>query len=146
VISKQDPAYFRFFEKVEKTDGCWLWTGALNVGGYGSFGFGDKRLGAHRFSYEIHKGEIPEGLFVCHSCDVRRCVNPDHLWLGNNAENMKDMYDKGRRPRVDNPTCARGHSYEEGFSIRVQNGHTKRTCLACKRIREASYREKKKNK
>jgi hypothetical protein len=78
--------------------GCWLWTGALMPQGYGSIGVPGTRTTtlAHRASYEVHRGEIPPGMFVCHTCDVRRCINPDHLWLGTQADTMADMVAKGR--------------------------------------------------
>lgn len=80
-------------------DGCWLWIGALTQSGYGKWPMNrtDKVRPAHRLSYTLYKGEIPEGLHVCHSCDVPCCVNPDHLWLGTNRDNTKDMDRKGRR-------------------------------------------------
>lgn len=89
----------RFFKKVNKTDSCWLWVGAVNSRGYGCLTINKKRFLAHRISYIWHKGEIAEGLLVCHSCDVRRCVNPDHLWLGTYTENNEDMWKKGRNVR-----------------------------------------------
>lgn len=75
--------------------GCWLWTGSSRKG-YGRLRYQSKMLGAHRFSYLMFKGEIPKGLFVCHRCDVTECVNPDHLFLGTNSENLKDAFNKGR--------------------------------------------------
>ncbi len=86
----------RFWDKVEKTDSCWIWKAHKLKKGYGHFHFIDKDVLAHRFSYELHKGKIPEGLFVCHSCDSPSCVNPDHLWLGTNKENRDDAECKGR--------------------------------------------------
>lgn len=80
--------------------GCWLWTGVLNRSGYGQTRppgtGGNKRVLAHRVSYEAFVGPIPPGLFVCHSCDVRCCVNPDHLFVGVNLDNCRDMASKGR--------------------------------------------------
>lgn len=86
----------RFFSKIKKEDsGCWTWLGANN-GRYGSMTINRKTNGAHRISFLIHKGDIPDGLFVLHSCDNTWCVNPDHLLLGDHAQNMKDKSERGR--------------------------------------------------
>lgn len=77
-------------------DGCWYWTASIRVAGYGGLWVNGKYLLAHRFSYETFKGTIPSGMFVCHTCDNRLCINPDHLWLGTNQDNMDDMNKKKR--------------------------------------------------
>lgn len=92
----------RFWEKVEKTDGCWLWIASTNRKGYGRFGIDacDGMRLAHRWSWEIHNGPIPDGLCVLHRCDVPACVNPAHLFLGTRVDNNADMERKGRGNRV----------------------------------------------
>jgi hypothetical protein len=96
------PPIQRFWSKVNKTDGCWLWTAGKFATGYGSFSLNHhKTIKAHRFSYALAYGPIPDSLFVCHRCDVRACVRPDHLFLGTPADNMHDRDRKGRAMKGD---------------------------------------------
>lgn len=89
----------RFWLHVQKSDGCWLWTGERTAHGYGRVWVSRKdRPQAHRFSYELHYGPIPDGLHVCHHCDTPLCIRPDHLFLGTDADNMQDAAAKGRVP------------------------------------------------
>jgi hypothetical protein len=88
----------RFWEKVEKTEGCWNWTAAKKHG-YGSVKWGGRMRIAHRIAFEIECGSIPEGMQVCHHCDNPACVRPSHLFLGTQKDNMRDMIVKGRQAR-----------------------------------------------
>ena len=87
----------RLWAYVEKTPGCWLWTGSINARGYGAFNPGRGRAIAHRYVYELTYGLIlSKDILVCHACDVRHCVRPDHLFLGTKKDNMADSIAKGR--------------------------------------------------
>jgi uncharacterized NAD-dependent epimerase/dehydratase family protein len=87
-------------DKVKYSDGCWIWAGAKTGAGYGSVKIRGHVYPAHRVSFEHFVGPVLEGLVVCHSCDVKLCVNPGHLWSGAQWENMRDMREKGRsRPQ-----------------------------------------------
>lgn len=92
----------RFWDKVDRSPGqgpegsCWGWTAGCNRAGYGQFKHGERIVGAHRMAWKLERGPIPEGLCVLHRCDTPGCVNPDHLFLGTNADNSQDMVRKGR--------------------------------------------------
>lgn len=90
----------RFEEKFAKGNGCWDWTGFKNSVGYGYFRLNGKSKLAHRVSWEIHVGEIPNGLCVLHKCDNPKCVNPLHLFLGTNQDNINDKVAKNRQSKL----------------------------------------------
>lgn len=95
------PADERFSRFVNKTADCWLWTGALGWGGYGGFTVArGRKVGAHRFAYELANGPIPAGLHVLHRCDTPACVRPDHLMVGTPGDNARDKVAKGRAPKA----------------------------------------------
>src|SRR3990167_1518775 len=134
----------RFWEKVDRSGGCWLWTGAPREGNiYGQF---MTRKGqferAHRVPFMLTKGEIPHDMQVLHACDNRRCVNPDHLFLGTQADNMRDMISKGRAARGDalNHTPQVG-SLNHGSKLSEQIVREFKTRLAKGERRSSAARE-----
>jgi len=98
-----------FWVKVKKTNDCWQWTGTKDRDGYGRFRIPGKGLrGSHRIAWSLVNGTIPIGLCVLHKCDNPSCVNPDHLFLGTQQDNIKDMVAKGRQSKMfglRNPKC-----------------------------------------
>lgn len=84
-------------------NGCWMWQGKTKTGDYGTLSINHKTTMVHRLSYEMHKGEIPEGLMVCHKCNVKLCINPDHLYVGTHNDNMRDMADSDVMKGEANP-------------------------------------------
>lgn len=104
---KHRPVKERFEEKFRITPGCWVWTAALGKKGYGHFWNGSHPVPAHRMSYELYEGEIPNGLHVLHRCDNVLCVNPSHLFLGTNLENVIDKIEKDRHPRGSKASTAK---------------------------------------
>jgi hypothetical protein len=128
----------RFWNKVEKKeDGCWLWTGSKRAG-YGRFRMGEKCIDAHRVSWSFINGEIPKGKVIMHKCDIPACVNPTHLQIGTQIENIKDCISKKRRD-IDNGNhrnarkthCKNGHEFteENTYHRKKTNRRECRTCV-----------------
>jgi hypothetical protein len=122
--------------------GCWIWLGAIDGAGYGHKGDGrrGRTIGAHRWAWKIVNGPIPRGMSVCHRCDVPLCVNPDHLFLGSQKDNLQDMRTKGRHHQRKG-FCKHGHLINE------KNGYVYRGfayCRECNRIAAEKYRKGKK--
>lgn len=86
----------RFTENIDSSGECWLWNGYTSVTGYGEISRNGKKVRTHRYAWECVHGKIQGGLHVLHKCDVRNCVNPDHLYLGTHQQNMLDRMERGR--------------------------------------------------
>ena len=95
----------RFWARVDKgaAPDCWLWAGSVQSGGYGQIKVAGRSSTSHRVSWEIHHGAIPAGMMVLHRCDIPRCCNPEHLFLGTAKDNSADMMAKGRRVKRHAP-------------------------------------------
>lgn len=122
---------------VNDPTGCWLYTGAKNSHGYGTLNFRGRQNIAHRVSWTLHRGEIPPGQWVLHRCDVPRCCNPDHLFLGDAKVNNADMVAKGRHSRQQRTHCPQGHPYAgENLILNKRGARVFRACRICKRNAE----------
>ena len=139
---------FRFWSRVDKrgSEECWLWTGKLNQGGYAYLhAWGRQNVGAHRVSYVLNVGPIPEGLHIDHLCRVRHCVNPAHLEPVTMAENTRRglLWEKCGGFQKSKTHCPQGHEYtSENTSLRKgkREGLYRRDCRTCHRAREERKR------
>lgn len=141
----------RFWSWVDKSGDCWVWTGVRRpkvygyARGYGQVSVNQKLLAAHRVSWQLPHGPIPEGLQVCHRCDNPPCVRPDHLFLGTSADNRHDAVVKGRAKAPVHPRrteCRQGHPYDEANTYWTANGV--QACRTCRRQWSlASYHRRK---
>jgi hypothetical protein len=126
---------FVFWERVvEDSSGCWLWTGPKNKAGYGQMRLRNRKpIFVHRVAWELSNArEVPVGMLVCHHCDVRSCVRPDHLFLGTYRDNNRDMTAKGRNASQRITHCPLGHVYDK-TNTWVHSG--RRECRKCARTR-----------
>jgi hypothetical protein len=134
-MTTSDSIARRFWAKVNKTDTCWLWTGHIDRGcGYGKF-TADWRKGselAHRVSFYLAHGFYPKGE-TCHTCDVRACVRPDHLYDGTRSDNMRDAVARKRHWNVRKEACSKGHQFtpENTYVLVTPTGRRIRQCREC---------------
>lgn len=129
----------RFWAKVNKTDYCWEWTGGKYPFGYGCFKFHNQKTGAHRFSWSIDNGVIPKGFSVLHKCDNPGCVNPVHLFLGTQQDNMTDRRNKWRHVYGETHTASKLTEQQvkdiwfnlkrESPSVLAEKHHVSRRCI-----------------
>jgi hypothetical protein len=144
---RSTPVEPRFWAKVNKTETCWLWTGAKDARrGYGSISVNGRSVGVHRVSYEMHKGPIPDGLEIDHLCRVRSCVNPDHLRAVTQRENTLagTSFSAINAKRTE---CVNGHEFtpENTYTyVRSDSatGNLGRLCRTCLRINDRRYKER----
>jgi hypothetical protein len=138
--TKPIPLADRYWSKVTKglsENDCWGWIGYKNKNGYVQIGIGSRtdkskrKVFAHRVSYEIHFGEIPDNMFVCHVCDNPTCSNPKHLFLGSQFDNMADAKSKGRTRKATATHCMNGHLFDGGNTVISSRGT--RVCRECMR-------------
>lgn len=120
--------------KIVEGDGCWEWQGSIGSGGYGNTTLSRSGIthavNAHRVVYEMHIGKaIPANVFVCHSCDNKKCCRPDHLFLGTASENMFDHVSKGKHHGTKKTHCKYGHEFTPENTKRDWRGH--RYCVTC---------------
>lgn len=133
----------RFYDKTQVgKNNCLEWTGATHRQGYGHFRFAGKTHLAHRIAWELHYGQIPGGMDVCHKCDNVKCVNISHLFLGDHSDNMQDKIAKGRDHNLKKTHCPQGHSYS-GKNLYVNQG--RRACRICRNDATRAYRMRKAN-
>lgn len=113
---KKKPPYLRLLEKykVAKSTNCWEWTGTFANSGYGQLKVFGRMVSAHRYSYELHNGHIPDGMCVLHQCDNKTCINPDHLTLGTHAENLREAAERGLMPTGEaHPNFGKPRPFEQ---------------------------------
>ncbi len=126
-----------FWSLVKITNGCWLWQGDTSHG-YGRIWKGKRRYAAHRVAYELSIGPIPDGMFACHHCDNRLCVNPAHIFIGTQKDNMQDWTKKGKNILINHPErLPRGKNHYMKKNTKFAKSHRKKIA----NLRREEWRE-----
>lgn len=132
----------RFWAKVDtKTENeCWEWTASKNNKGYGQFAINKIAKSTHRISYTIHKGEIPDTMSICHTCNNPPCVNPKHLYIGTDTQNMRQAADEKRLASQKKTHCKSGHEFTPQntalYKQKKRGDVLTRVCRTCKKLND----------
>ena len=148
-LGQRTPPHIRALDKTLIGEGCWEYGGKIRTDGYGSVYINDgtkkgAQALAHRVVYEGLVGPIPEGMYLCHHCDNPKCVRPDHIFVGTDADNKADMIAKGRQAKGDRlpaarrTHCPQGHPYS-GYNLYIRKCG-RRMCRACNNARRNRVR------
>lgn len=140
-----------FWSMFDRSDpaGCWNWPRRKTVDGYGKFKANGKNIRAHRYAYEQSNGKIPDGMFVCHSCDNPACCNPNHLWIGSLQDNHADMMKKGRWHSMSgvflrgekHPLAKLSNHQREVIKVRAKSGDGYRSLARAYNVTDTTIRE-----
>lgn len=140
ILSDKDKERFLSKVLIGSENECWPWQAYVNPGGYGRIQIQRQSRVAHRISWIVFNGTFDSSLYVCHTCDNPSCVNPNHLFLGTQHDNMQDCFNKKRHPFSKKETCPRGHKYDKVFS----NGA--RGCSDCFNVKRKMWLNKNREK
>lgn len=136
---------------VSTKDKCWIWLKSINRGGYGKFSLKGKQMAASRASYILHNNliSLSRDQIVCHKCNVRKCINPNHLYLGDHKTNAKDCAQSGSHGNKKKTVCSKGHALsKDNIYLYYSGGHERRICKKCRNFytrmakKKSKYRSK----